>query len=79
MSKSRGEMVTATADLPLSDKLEEILNSELHLRAKLKREEKDGKVIFTFFPIKGELLVIGIQIAYFDKIIENERHDANAD
>jgi len=64
MSKYRPEKIELNAPTKYADQFGAILNEELAKPAKLKRVDKDGKTIFSFFPTKGEYFLISLKVSF---------------
>lgn len=64
MSKYRPEKVQLTLPTAYAEKFEAMLSKELGKPAKLKRTDMDEKTTFSFYPTKGEVLLIGIEVSF---------------
>lgn len=62
MNKYRPENIKLTLPTDLAGEFEPILQENLHRRARLKRKDKDGQTVFSFWPTKSEYFLISIMV-----------------
>jgi hypothetical protein len=73
MSKYRPEMNTLKCPAKAADKFEAWLREELHARANLKRTDGAKGSIFTFWPTRGEYLIIAMLLKIKAEEFMNEK------
>ena len=72
MSKYRSEIINLKSPKIYADEIEVMLVKILAKNAKLKRVDGDGKTNFSFYPTKGEYLLISCTSAL---MAERERNE----
>ncbi len=59
-TKYRPEEMKLRCPFELEDEMEEVLNDNLHKRAKLEKENTEDEVVFSFWPTKSEYWLVAV-------------------
>lgn len=75
ISRSRPERIELGTPSEHAQQFREMLQKQLHPRARLMEKEKDGRTTFIFYPTKGEYLLVSILTSAIGKSLGAEKQE----